>query len=283
VEGVTNVQNIKFGISTEDYAAKNGQINYLETRLGIAFSTVSIFKQFGLDSNKYFDAASVANIGLDKKLLIAWEPWNPQEGLNQSTDYLGQIPAGAFDEYLTAFAKQVKSYQKPVIIRFAHEMNGNWYPWGNRPGEYVKAYRYIVTVFKKTGVKNVSFMWSINANSVPAEPISAVSKYYPGNDVVDEIGIDGFNWGGIEWRSFSSIFDAPYKYLTVKYTKPIKVSETASSEIGGNKSAWVNQMFKDLFVKYPKFQEVIWFNMLKENDWRINSTDSSLKAFKDNF
>ena len=31
----------------------------------------------------------------------------------------------------------------PVIVRFAHEMNGSWYPWGQQPTEYVAAFRRV--------------------------------------------------------------------------------------------------------------------------------------------
>ena len=44
---------------------------------------------------------------------------------------------------LDAWAKAAAAFDKPVVIRFAHEMNGVWYSWsegawGNQPGDYVK-------------------------------------------------------------------------------------------------------------------------------------------------
>jgi beta-mannanase len=203
--------------------------------------------------------------------------------MQQSEDYLDLIPNGNYDAYINSFGQAIKDYQNPVVIRFGHEMNGDWYPWGQRPGEYIKAYRYIVELFRKTGVANVSFMWSINADNVPYSDIKNAAGFYPGDDVVDIIGIDGFNFGSAQqnstWRSFKEIFMPAYQFA-VNYGKPISISETASSEIGGNKAVWISQMFSTLQTDFPKIEELVWFNILKEADWRIDSSQSSLQAFK---
>ena len=51
------------------------------------------------------------------------------------------------------------------MIRFAHEMNGTWYPWaegvnGNGPGDYVAAWRHVVGVFRRAKVSNVTWTWA---------------------------------------------------------------------------------------------------------------------------
>ena len=49
------------------------------------------------------------------------------------------IIGGAHDDYIRAWAEGVRDLGYPLAIRFAHEMNGDWYPWseqanGNRRG-----------------------------------------------------------------------------------------------------------------------------------------------------
>ena len=76
--------------------------------------------------------------------MLGWEPWNfrseskqdKQRG-NQPEYQLSKIIRGDHDAYVKAWAAGVKSLGYPVAIRFAHEMNGYWYPWcesanGNR-------------------------------------------------------------------------------------------------------------------------------------------------------
>lgn len=281
-------RQINVGVVVNDYANRTGELSALETQLGKPISTVSIYKQFGskYNSNLVLDDLTYAK-SQGMKLLIAWEPWNPEQNISQSIDYLKEISEGKHDTYIRSFANSVKTYANPMAIRFGHEMNGNWYPWGNRPTEYIAGYRHIVNIFKQEGVTNVTWMWSVNLESIPTAPISNVSSYYPGNDVVDVIGIDGYNWGTSQswsnWKSFKDIFTPAYNFLTTSYAKPIVISETSSTEIGGDKPLWIQTMFKDdLTNTFPRIIEIIWFDILKETDWRINSSDASLQSFKNN-
>lgn len=277
-------KEIRIGVVVDDYANRQNSVTNLENSIGKQFHTISLFKQFGNQFNREFieeDMTFAKQNG--KQLLIAWEPWNPEEGMNQSQDYLLQIPVGNHDEYIKRFAQGVRSYGHPVTIRFGHEMNGNWYPWGNRPSDYIASYRYIVNLFRAEGVSNVSWMWSINAENVPASPISTAASFYPGAEYVDKIGLDGFNFGTTgtgSWRSFTSIFKSSYGFAA-SFSKPLSISETASSEIGGSKAEWIKSAFeKELPARFPLISEVVWFSLLKEADWRIDSSESSLNSFK---
>lgn len=285
----TNIENqesaISFGVAVKDFANRFGELSNLEQQLEKPISTVSVFKQFGAADNNVLSLDDLSYIkSKHMGLLIAWEPWNPSQGMDQTTDYLKEIPLGLHNEYLKQFATLLKEYGDTVIIRFGHEMNGNWYPWGNRAFEYKLAYRYIASFFKRENVQNVKWMWCINSNSLPLFSIENTSSFYPGNDVVDMIGIDGFNWGEgfvfSGWRSFKDIFLPAYNFVVKYYRKPIVIAEVASSEIGGDKPLWITSMLRtELPTYFPKVSEIIWFNELKEVDWRIQSSDSSLKAF----
>lgn len=279
---VNQTASIRFGVVVNDYANHSGGVSSVESMLGKPISHLSFFKQFG-GKNSYLIESDLAYAkSRNMKLIIAWEPWDPNQGMSQSTDYLKDIPTGRHDAYLQSFAQGVKNYGGPVIIRFGHEMNGNWYPWGNRPEEYKTAYRYIVNLFQAQGVSNVSWMWNINTDNVPYSPISTVANFYPGDNVVDFIGIDGYNFG-TPWRSFTEIFSGSYNYLSSNYNKPLYIAETASSETGGNKSSWVEDMLKiSLPNNFKRISEITWFNIIKETDWRIDSSVSSLQSFKYN-
>lgn len=276
-------QGFIFGVVAPDFQNNNGGMTDLENKIGYDIKTISIFKQFGLAGNKDFvlselEYAKVNNI----KVQLAWEPWNPEQGMNQSVDYLTAITNGSQDAYLRTFAASVKNYGAPVSIRFAHEMNGDWYPWGRRPNDFINAYRYIHTFFKNEGVTNVTWMWCPNITLT--DNASDLTPYYPGNEYVDVIGIDGFNFGTSQdsggWRSFTDLFGKTYDVLVTNYDKPMIVAETASAEVGGNKSEWITDMFNVLPSRFPEVHEVVWFHLLKETDWRIDSSSATLNAFK---
>lgn len=281
---LTTSSKVTFGVVPQDYTNKSGELTSLQQNLGMKISTVSIFKQFGLAGNNNFDAAGLAyekSQGMNVQL--AWEPWNPEKGSTQSVDYLKEISKGTYDSYIKSFALAMKQYGGQVTLRFGHEMNGDWYPWGNRPVDYIAAYKHVHDLVKGVGASNVAFMWCVNETGNP----SSLTQFYPGDGYVDVIGIDGFNWGTTQnyggWKSFADIFGGDYQYLAGHYNKPIVIAETGSTEFGGNKAQWISDMFSVLPSKFPKVKGVVWFDLLKETDWRIDSSKSSLQAFQKYF
>ena len=97
---------------------------------------------------------------------ITWEPWDHAKGLwvPQPAFRLRRIIAGRYDALIRRWARDLAAYGGPVRLRFAQEMNGNWYPWaetfnGNR-GEFAKAWRRVWRIFRREGAANVEWVWS---------------------------------------------------------------------------------------------------------------------------
>jgi hypothetical protein len=70
---------------------------------------------------------------------------------------------GAADSYLRSYAAAVAAFGFPVILSFGHEMNGNWYSWGDghtAPATFVAAWRHIVQVFRAEKAANVTWLWA---------------------------------------------------------------------------------------------------------------------------
>lgn len=223
--------------------------------------------------------------------MVTWSPNNyPRSGnaVNQPDYALRTIVAGDHDAYIRSYARDAAAWGKPMYLRFAHEMNGDWYPWcagvnGNTSAQYVAAWRHVHDIFEQEGATNVRWVWS------PGYEYSGTTPYeqlYPGDAYVDWVGIDGYNWGtsqpGYGWVSFSSIFGASYDKLARMTDKPMMIAETASAEQGGDKAAWIRQAFlKDVPSRFPRIKAVLWFNVNLERDWRVNSSSSSLAAYKE--
>lgn len=217
--------------------------------------------------------------------VITWEPWNPANGVDQPAYALDRITAGDFTTYETTWAKQIKTYGKPVVLRFAHEMNGNWYPWsagsnGNTAGDYVAAWRQVRSVFSRQGVTNVTWNWSPNVPYTGSTPLSSV---YPGDAYVDEVALDGYNWGSTQswstWTSFWDLFSSGVTQLRALTAKPLFIAEVATAEAGGSKAAWISDMFATL-AAHPEVRGFTWFDHAKETDWRIDSSAESMDAFR---
>jgi beta-mannanase len=217
--------------------------------------------------------------------LVTWDPWDPAQGTNQPAFALQNIINGNFDAYISKWAQDSKAWGHPYFLRFAHEMNGNWMPWselvnGNKPGQFVQAWRHIHNIFTSLGVTNVTWVWSPNidySNSIPLREV------YPGDAYVDWTAMDGYNWGNIgphNWESFSQVFQQTYYDILGITSKPLMIAETASTEQAGNKAGWITDGFvNQLIHTFPLIRAFVWFNESKETDWRIESSPSAQNAF----
>jgi beta-mannanase len=218
---------------------------------------------------------------------IVWEPWfwGDMEKIK-----LDNIIDGQWDNYIRTWAKAIKVFSHPVFLRIGHEFNIDGYPWGvinndRDPKKYVKAFRHIVDIFKKEGTTNVKWVWCFMNYSFPDEPWNNYEAAYPGDDYVDWVGIDGYNWGTTQtwsdWQSFKILFrDQMRRMKKLHPTKPIMVAEFGCAEKGGDKATWIKEIPFLLKTSMKEINAIVWFDLKKETDWRINSTAKSLAAFK---
>ena len=111
-------------------------------------------------------------------VLLTWEPWAWGSGTSQPAYSLDRITAGDFDSYLRQWGQALADWGHPVMLRFGHEMNGNWYPWseqlnGNGPGDYVAAWRHIHDVVASTGTSNVTWLAELRSLAPASRSSSA--------------------------------------------------------------------------------------------------------------
>jgi cellulose synthase (UDP-forming) len=214
--------------------------------------------------------------------VITWEPWNSKDQENSKTEYTPKkIAAGEYDDYIHAYAKQAADFHKPVFIRFAHEMNGNWYPWGDQNStsqDYIAMWRHVHEIFVEEGATNVVWVWSPN-NTDQFGSSDSLLSYYPGDNYVDWVGFSGFNWGQSarpdgKWMSFRDLSAGAYDKLAT-LNKPIMVSETSSSSIGGSKQAWFDQTLEKDIPSKPQIKAVVFY------DADFNSSNFSLTSDMD--
>jgi len=185
---------------------------------------------------------------------------------------LGAIAAGQYDGYLSTYAESVRSYRHPVILSFGHEMNGNWYSWGYQhtsPGTFVAAWRHIVTLFRTLGVRNVTWMWTVNIMALGGIPSPA--PWWPGSAYVNWIGIDGYYYKP-SW-TFTSLFGPTIAAVRGLTSDPILIAETGAAPAEGQPAKIAN-LFAG--VRLYGLLGFVWFDV---RDWRIRSP-SAVAAFR---
>jgi beta-mannanase len=273
---------LRFGVSTPGGPLATSELDAVATLVNENPSIVMSYKDFA-------QAAPIADLNaVDARgatSLITWEPWLwSGNGANQPAYALDRIAAGDFDTYIQQWGTALASWGKPVMVRFAHEMNGNWYPWaesanGNQAGDYVAAWRHVHDVVAGTGASNVQWVWSPNVPYWGSTPLSGL---YPGAGYANIVALDGYNWGTAaswsSWTSPSALFGPGLTALrSLAPGKPIMISETASAEAGGSKADW-NTALVSYLAAQSDVTAFVWFHHNKEVDWRINSSTASTNA-----
>jgi hypothetical protein len=149
--------------------------------------------------------------------------------------------------------------------------------------DYINGFRRIVDLFNEEGSTSISWIFSPNVQEPGGPQTYTYAELYPGDAYVTYMGLDGYNWGtnsGGTWQSFEQVFRYSYNALTAITDKQILLMEVGSAEQGGDKAAWMRDMFAG-FKNFPKIAGFTWFNRNRDRDWRIHSTPASKLAFKE--
>jgi hypothetical protein len=190
------------------------------------------------------------------------------------------IAAGAYDDYLRAYAASVRKFGHAVVIGFGHEMNAPWYSWGYghvSPATFVAAWRHIVTVFSAQGAQNVTWLWTVNADRQNTGP---VGSWWPGAKYVTWVGIDGYYYGPSD--TFDSVFGRTIEEIRAFTGRPILLSETA---VGPHAGQFVK--IGNLFDGMRRYRTLglVWFDKAQhggilEQDWRIEDNPAAEASFR---
>jgi len=218
--------------------------------------------------------------------IIWWLPMKPGEGFDRRFGRYKKILKGAHDQYIKEWARAArdvgKETGKPVIIRFAQEATGHWFPWAigrqdNTRKNYKKAWNYIGRKFANTGADpHVRWLWS---HVYPRD------WAYPGDRYVDYVGITLLNPGNTgtkRWKTPNEVLDRKVK-LSLKITnKPIIGAEVGTGYLGGDKGKWVEALYKRAYWKHPKVKAIVYLQAARQPDWRLHIGDDGrgLKAYR---
>jgi glycosyl hydrolase family 26 len=231
-----------------------------------------------------------------RQLMISWEPWKPvptslgtyQQYLPQPGYRNGDIARGVQDEYITRFARSLAGFQGTVYLRYAHEMNGFWYPWAHGPRQYVQAWRRVVSIFRRVGAGNVRFVWSPNPNLFQrrAEWIRKLRRYWPGGGYVDAVGSTMINFGGsTDYRVARWV--PRLRDLRSRYRRPVMLTETNTAYRG--RVRWLTDL-RRMLRRSPWIRAVVWSQLTsrgkaqKKNagrvDWDVKQDPPAAAALR---
>ena len=282
VTALRNPQAMLFGIYDGGFPNTFAGMEKLESSLRYKFPIISFYSAWGDKPTQQFPLRMAETIaGMGSIPMITWEPWvvDFDERLRtnlaplEEREYasLKAIARGDYDFYIVPWARAAAGFRRPLFLRFAHEMNDPYrYPWGpqngNRPEDFVAAWKHVHTIFQKMGATNVLWVWS------PHISMPWFEYYYPGPEYVDWIGTGVLNYGTVatwsRWWSFHQILEKAYPSL-LRLNKPIVISEFGTLGKGGDAAEWYRQAFYHLDHTYRRgIRAVVFFN--QSNDLTIS-------------
>lgn len=214
---------------------------------------------------------------------------------------LKEVVEGKQDEAIRSWARDAKEFEFPFLFRPWWESNGGWYSWGQSP-YFAAAWQRFHDLVVAEGATNVTWAWVVNTiweegGEMKADP----TPYYPGDDYVDWVGVDAYNWGRNplqpdRWVSAEESIQPTLEVLEdIAPGKPVCICESASTEIGEgepeeDKALWIHEMLDEYLPSRPHIKAYVWFNWNVEQggfgsggghwDWPIESSPEAEAAFR---
>ena len=244
--------------------------------------------------------------------VVQIRPWSSKKRFNgqDSLYQLQKVIDGNFDQELRAYAKSVRDFGKPVMLSFAPEANGNWYPWSgiyagadtttgygdpvlaDGPERYRDAHRHFINIFRQEKVENVTWVFHISSTSNPKESWNDIASYYPGNEYIDWLAVSVYSAQvpGDLWDDFTEGLDAPYNALTaLSDSKPIAVLEYGTiedSDAPHRKADWMTAALTSIKEGwYPRVKALTYWHesswlAFGNNNLRVDSSQSALHTYR---
>lgn len=260
---------LRWGIYEVNAPEDFSYLDQLENYLNYTFPIVIRYQSL----DEPFPEKSLQNAYSHKKFAeLSLQTFHYQQN-NQSVLY--EILDGKYDDYFTTYAKAVKKFSHPILLRLDNEMNGQWCPYSSfyfskDTDLFKEVWHHIYNIFKANQVNNVLWVWNPNDESSPRPKWNNYLNYYPGDNYVDVIGMTGYNSGtavpGEPWREFADIYQPLYAQYARYFDQPMIIGEFGCASVGGDKPSWMQKMF-DQIGQYDRIKVAIW--------WDYNDYDSA--------
>ena len=196
------------------------------------------------------------------------------------------LAAGTHDAAIRDQADAIGSLAAPVILTLHHEPDQTSY---GTAAEFVAAWRHYVAVFRDRGVTNVAWNWIMTPPSFRTPPIGpGATALYPGDDVVDWISLDPYNWFACSegtppaWRPLREML-TPFVAWAEPHNKPLMLGEWASAEDPARptrKGEWFAEAAQTL-EDFPRVKAVAYYEGVGKCPWWHTSSVAAKDAFFD--
>lgn len=213
-------------------------------------------------------------------ITISWHPRNPRtEGtawdVSDTTVVRNILPGGEQHELFVSWMQKVGNFLKtlklqdgrsvPIILRPWHEYNGSWFWWGEKlctPEQFKQLWCMFQDYINEQLPTNI--VWSFSPNLQGNWTEQAFTQRYPGNDRVDLLGCDAYQWGSE--KDFISGLSADLAFLNDFAQKnDLLFAMTECGKQNSTTPDWWSRVFLPLLQDYPVCYFLPWRNWHAEH------------------
>ncbi|MCT1477126.1 glycoside hydrolase family 26 protein [Microbacterium sp. p3-SID336] len=236
----------------------------LEDKVDRTFDITMRYHDFSEHQHQgVFPDIAEQELGQDRTLLFSWQARVSDTDTNIPWS---KIIAGDEDYYIDAAADRIKAYAKPVMIAFDPEFDNEPNRMKGSMSDYAAAYRRVHDRFAARGVTNVAWAW-VSTGYLGAGNDDRILDGYPGDDYVDWIGYDPYNFytcNDTEWTTFKDKIQPKYDFFVEHGLgdKPQLLSEYGTSYNVSDPAlatAW-HRDIPDALKGFPNLKALVRFN-----------------------
>lgn len=248
-------------------------IRQFERSIGRELPAVRLYCQLDGGWSPDYDAVRTSDGGRHIVLSLEAQDWHAcAYGLNGT-------PA-----LMDTWARRLATWKGPVHVVFNHEPDNPPTAHGTAT-DYRRAWRRWVDACRRAGASNVRHTWTPTAWGFQ-NPLR-IASYWPGDEWVDVVGADGYNWASSRpgqvspWRTFTQVFEAP-RLFADRHRKPCAAIETGTVEKPGvlqAKADWIRDI-----AKATDMELVVYYSQQDPNPaitsrWPIHTSLPAVNAF----
>jgi len=262
--------------NTQKIGIVGGPVDILESWQGRVFDLIQTYIDWCNNSwwMNELDVELDSVFANHSSILITWQPYGCDHSTTPTNvDVL--IANGGWDSYIQAWGamlntKLLQNTSKSVYLRLAHEMNGNWYPWSANaeqgPADYINMWKHTRQVMSTiiTNPSQVIWLWCPNNQDIGSYK---AEQYFPGNQYIDYVGVDGYNDGASQtwskWSPPSQVYDNMIGRINTltSGSKPMTIPEfgTVAQTQKGNDNVQAKNQWLEETISYFVSNKVVMF------------------------
>lgn len=261
-----------FGAAAGDGAEDSTRLEALEERAGRRMAVDRVYRSW---DNAAPGAREQRTIAAGRVPLVSFNGGR-QDG---ASIRWASVASGAEDAHLRRVADAFRALGQTALVIYHQNPDKDEAEFGAAE-DYRAAYRHVVAVFRDDGARNVRFVWSMRSPSFPGR----ADDFYPGDDVVDWIGANAYNYGstaeGTRWLSLRALL-ADFVSWAAPRHKLLVLPEFGCTEEPGvpaRKAEWLTEASSTLRAT-PQIRAAIYFTA-PGSEFAVDTSGQALRAFR---